>query len=341
MDPKDVKAAWERAARARRRGRRTPGARHGSRSCRDDMPTFMEAPAAAGPDDLRGADVAVLGIPYEGVKLLDPVTYAPALAAPAPEGSIYYRSGADEGPAAIRRHSVFYSLRHGRGLIPEVGRDLVILDHLRVVDYGDVDVEPGDVETHVPAAPTRSSPTSWPRAPCPSCSAATTPSRSRCFRCSPASCRQARRRRLRLALRPEFRAQVLGGLAVGPSLRARVSSSPPTSCRSASAACASLSATSTSPTSWGRSTSRWPTSTSGHRGRRAGGSRGRRRRHGGHLHLARHRCRGPGARRAEVPGSRRAERAGAAAGAADPERGAASPPSTSAVSPRATICRVT
>ena len=88
----------------------------------------------------------MLGIPYEGVKLLDPVTYAPPLAAPAPEGSIYYRSGADEGPAAIRRHSVFYSLRHGRGFIPEVDRDLVIEDQLRVVDYGDVAVAPADVE---------------------------------------------------------------------------------------------------------------------------------------------------------------------------------------------------
>src|SRR5665647_3302534 len=47
---------------------------------------------------------------------------------------------------AIRRQSVFYSLRHGRGLIPEAGRDLVILDHLRIADYGDVDVVPGDVE---------------------------------------------------------------------------------------------------------------------------------------------------------------------------------------------------
>jgi arginase family enzyme len=106
----------------------------------------MEAPLATRASDLNGADVVFLGLPYEGVKLLDPVTYAPPLAGPAPEGSIYYRSGADEGPAAIRRHSVFYSLRHGRGLVPEAGRDLVILDHLRLMDYGDVDVLPGDVE---------------------------------------------------------------------------------------------------------------------------------------------------------------------------------------------------
>jgi arginase family enzyme len=145
VDPKQVKAAWERAAQ------RTAAAQRPERVTQPilwgDVPTFMEAPAAASAYELAGADVAVLGIPYEGVRLLDPVTCAPPLAAPAPEGSVYYRTGADQGPAAIRRQSVFYSLRHGRGLMPEVGRDLVILDHLRVVDYGDVAVEPGDVET--------------------------------------------------------------------------------------------------------------------------------------------------------------------------------------------------
>ena len=146
MDPKDVKAAWDRAARRAATAKGRPE-RTMLPILRDDIPTFMEAPAAASADELAGADVAVLGIPYEGVKLLDPVTYAPALAAPAPEGSVYYRSGADDGPAAIRRHSIFYSLRHGRGLIPEAGRDLVILDHLRVVDYGDVVVDQADVET--------------------------------------------------------------------------------------------------------------------------------------------------------------------------------------------------
>jgi agmatinase len=143
MDAKDVKAAWSRAAERACAGgpeRSMAPILHG------DVPTFMEAPLATHAGDLSGADVVFLGLPYEGVKLLDPVTYAPPLAAAAPEGSIYYRSGADEGPDAIRRHSVFYSLRHGRGLLPEAGRDLVILDHLHLMDYGDVAVVPGDVE---------------------------------------------------------------------------------------------------------------------------------------------------------------------------------------------------
>jgi arginase family enzyme len=145
MDAKDVRAAWDRAAAAAaaaggRPERVMAPILHGT------VPTFAETPRACRPSDLAGADVVVLGIPYEGVRLLDPVTYAPPLAEPAPDGSVYYRSGADEGPDAIRRHSVFYSFRHGRGLLPEAGRDLVILDRLRVVDYGDIVVARDDVE---------------------------------------------------------------------------------------------------------------------------------------------------------------------------------------------------
>lgn len=146
MDAEDIRAAWDRAASRAADAKGRPE-RAMAPILHDDVPTFMEAPCATTAGQLEGAGAVVLGIPFEGVKILDPVTYAPALAAPAPEGSIYYRSGADEGPAAIRRQSVFYSLRHGRGLIPEVDRDLFILDRLRVVDYGDVAAAPDDVET--------------------------------------------------------------------------------------------------------------------------------------------------------------------------------------------------
>jgi arginase family enzyme len=145
VDANEVKAVWDRAGRRAEREQARPERRM-ARILRDDVPTFAEVPSAVGPGGLEGADVAVLGIPYEGVKLLDPVTYAPPLAAPAADSSIYYRSGADAGPDAVRRYSVLASLRHGRGLVPETDRDLVILDRLRVVDYGDVAVVPGDVE---------------------------------------------------------------------------------------------------------------------------------------------------------------------------------------------------
>ncbi|MEZ5125525.1 MAG: agmatinase family protein [Thermoleophilia bacterium] len=145
MEVNELRAAWSRgAARAEASDGRPE--RSMAAILRDDVPTFMEAPLAHHRQGLAGAHAVVLGIPYEGVKILDPVTYAPPLAAPAPEGSIYYRSGADEGPSAIRKYSVFYSLRHGRGYVPEAGRDAVIMDRLRLVDYGDVSVVPGDVE---------------------------------------------------------------------------------------------------------------------------------------------------------------------------------------------------
>ena len=145
MDPRKVREAFERGAAKAASAKGRPE-RQMAPILHGDVPTFTEAPYAASPAELEGAGAAVLGIPFEGVKLLDPVTYLPATAAPASDGSIYYRSGADAGPEAIRRYSVFYSQRHGRGYLPEADRDLVILDHLKVVDYGDVAVVPGDAE---------------------------------------------------------------------------------------------------------------------------------------------------------------------------------------------------
>ena len=145
MDPMKVREAFERGA-----SKATPPQGRTERVMapilHDDVPTFIESPAVSSPEGLEGAGAAILGIPFEGVRLLDPATYAPAGAAPAPDGAVYARSGADAGPDAIRRHSVFYSLRHGRGYLPEIDPDLVIADHLHLVDYGDVAVVAGDVE---------------------------------------------------------------------------------------------------------------------------------------------------------------------------------------------------
>jgi agmatinase len=144
MDPSKVREAFE--GGAAKAVPRSGAARVMAPILHGDVPTFVEAPAARDVADLQGAGAAVLGIPFEGVALLDPVTQGPPGCAPAPDGSIYYRSGADAGPDAIRRHSVFYSLRHGRGYLPEAEPGLVVLDHLRLVDYGDVAAVPGDVE---------------------------------------------------------------------------------------------------------------------------------------------------------------------------------------------------
>ena len=96
--------------------------------------------------DLERAGVVSLGVPYEGVRLLDPSRTRRPGRAGAGGHHLLPQRRRRRAADAIRRHSVFYSLRHGRGLLPEAGRDLVILDRLRLMDYGDVAVVPGDVE---------------------------------------------------------------------------------------------------------------------------------------------------------------------------------------------------
>ena len=138
MDGDEVRARWAHGA-----ARAAAAGRHG----RDDLPvlpgdvlTFMGAPVAVGPMDLVGADVAVLGIPYQG---------APAGAVQSPpsqdEPGGPTGGGADEGPAAVRRHSTAYALGQGSAFMPEPGSRPFALDRLRLVDYGDVAAESGDV----------------------------------------------------------------------------------------------------------------------------------------------------------------------------------------------------
>jgi arginase family enzyme len=71
-----------------------------------DVPTFMELPHARRPADMQQADIAFLGMGYEGVKIDSPHTYLPELAAGAGPESIYYRTGADKAPEAVRRYSI-------------------------------------------------------------------------------------------------------------------------------------------------------------------------------------------------------------------------------------------
>jgi arginase family enzyme len=112
-----------------------------------DVPTFMELPLARNPAQLEGVDVAFLGMGYEGVKIDSPHTYLPDLAAPADPDSIYYRTGADKAPEAVRRYSIHYSIHHAYGLFVEYGPDFYIFEQFGAVDSGDVPVIPGDAET--------------------------------------------------------------------------------------------------------------------------------------------------------------------------------------------------
>ncbi len=68
--------------------------------------------------DVSGADVAIVGVPYDG--------------------ATSYRSGARFGPRAIREQSLLlWGYNNALGVAP--------FDVLRVVDFGDVDVVPVDI----------------------------------------------------------------------------------------------------------------------------------------------------------------------------------------------------
>src|SRR5437660_425849 len=92
---------------------------------REGVPTFLGVPHARERGDLAGADVAVLGIPVG------------AQASPGRDPDEWSSYG--RAPADTRRYSMAYG-----GYIPEL--DLDVFEHLRMVDYGDVDIEPRDPE---------------------------------------------------------------------------------------------------------------------------------------------------------------------------------------------------
>lgn len=131
----DIAAAFQRAsAKAAQSPYRV--ARRVERILYDDVPTFMEAPHA---EEAPDADVVVVGLPYEGVKILDPRRFLPAQATH--QAAIYSRTGATGAPAAIRRNAVYYSLDHSGGLMPERGPDFQIADWIKVADGGDIRID--------------------------------------------------------------------------------------------------------------------------------------------------------------------------------------------------------
>jgi agmatinase len=111
-----------------------------------DVPTFMELPLASRPEHLNGTDAVVMGFGYEGITAKSPSISAPPTVSRPEAGSVYWRMGADHAPEAIRKYSLYYSVHHNRGYYPEIDKDLVLLDHLTVKDYGDVEVVPEDTD---------------------------------------------------------------------------------------------------------------------------------------------------------------------------------------------------
>jgi arginase family enzyme len=134
-----VKAGFEAAAQSAdqaqaRRERRIQDILH------DDVPTFMELPHALKPADLQGLDAAVVGFGYEGITARTPWLSAPPSVSRPEPGSVYWRMGADFAPDAIRMYSLYYSVHHNRGWYPEIDRDVTLLDHLKLADYGNIAV---------------------------------------------------------------------------------------------------------------------------------------------------------------------------------------------------------
>ncbi|MGH6953587.1 MAG: arginase family protein [Alphaproteobacteria bacterium] len=92
---------------------------------RDDVPSFLGVPVARTPEELRGFDVAVIGVPQG------------AAASPGRDPAEWSDYG--RAPAFVRRQS----LRYG-GYLPE--HDLDVFDRLKVVDYGDAELPADDPE---------------------------------------------------------------------------------------------------------------------------------------------------------------------------------------------------
>lgn len=138
----DVEAAFERAGEL---ARQAPARveRRMEALLEPGVPTFVECPRVALEQKaLEGFDAVVLGLPYEGPVVKDPRTFYPRGAAPPPGTDLYARPGALEAPGAVRRASIFFSLDHSHGFMPEKG--LRIGDGVRLGDAGDLPI--GDLE---------------------------------------------------------------------------------------------------------------------------------------------------------------------------------------------------
>jgi arginase family enzyme len=109
------------------------------------VPSFLQIPTALTPADLTGADIAVLGIPWEGAMYVDnDVTVLNNKRPPNPE-AIKGRSGAYLAPDYLRQWSVMMSLKSTSGRMSEHGPNFLITDYVKAVDCGNVRGAEGNV----------------------------------------------------------------------------------------------------------------------------------------------------------------------------------------------------
>jgi arginase family enzyme len=131
----DLEAAFGRAGEAARRSPARVERRIEALLARE-TPTFLECPRVDLGEDLSGYDAIVLGLPFESVIVKDPRTFYPQGTAPPPGTDLYAREGSYDAPRAIRRASLFFSLDHSNGWLPEHG--LVLGEYIRIGDAGDL-----------------------------------------------------------------------------------------------------------------------------------------------------------------------------------------------------------
>ena len=87
----------------------------------EDMPTFLGAPVALGPADLKGADVVIIGAPFA-----------------AGWGKLYGGVDKEEwlaGPKRVRQQAIRYT-----GYLQDF--DIDLHEELKIVDYGDAEIPP-------------------------------------------------------------------------------------------------------------------------------------------------------------------------------------------------------
>ncbi|MEM2897424.1 MAG: arginase family protein [Candidatus Bathyarchaeia archaeon] len=91
----------------------------------EDVPTFLGIPLAKSKDELKGSDAVIIGVPYETT---------PTIAREPRNAAL--------NPQNLRKASIKYS-----GYLPEL--DIDIFEHVRLVDYGDVQTVYGDIHESI------------------------------------------------------------------------------------------------------------------------------------------------------------------------------------------------
>jgi len=113
----------------------------------DDVPSMLQAPIVWEAEEMAGTDAVFLGIPYEGaVGSGNGNSWVSCAPKEVQLDTLEARTGAWQAPDYIRKCSGSYALHGSGGFYPEVGPDFRLMDHITVMDYGNVKVDSQDSE---------------------------------------------------------------------------------------------------------------------------------------------------------------------------------------------------